>query len=449
MEILEKLIKNIIIIIAIAILVLLFSFNIMYVTYISDDLQEIVTVTMNTIGKLGITIIIGIGITLLWRKLEKLKLKQTTQIILFAVFMMVYLIAQGWWIRTRQATPVADQLDIYEAAVDMSEGNWDKLKPLLYFELYPQQLTLAFVYSFVFRILGASAEILQCINLIANLFSVLGLVLLTKQLSKQYQVNLAKTVILSMTFISLPMLVTFIYGDFVSMPFCMFALYHMMKYTMENKKRNAIFSAILMAIAYILRMNSLIYIVALGCYLILDLLKQATRKERLYKIIMLVLFVIISVLPNQMMKGALQTKLEQNKKATFPTTGFIYMGMSEGERGCGWFNDEIAYFNRKDIPLSKQEYKKGIKERLQYFAKNPMEAIQFYTIKTASMWTENTYSAIWYNQNFNFSKPEEEKLETQWLDEKVVRFKRVNDCVSKSISITNCIGNDFDTVKVS
>lgn len=42
----------------------------------------------------------------------------------------------------------------------------------------------------------------------------------------------------------------------------------------------------------------------------------------------------------------------------------------------------------------KTEYIDRIKERLTYFLQNPVESFKFYTEKIASMWTENTYSAI-------------------------------------------------------
>lgn len=435
MEKVNKLIKNTIMLIAISLLVIVFTLNLMTTASISNDVYEVVTVNANSIFVLLLTIAIAIGTIVLCKKIDAIHLKKKTQIVIFAILLAIYLILQCGWLNVRKAEPIADQLKVYEAASDMYENNWEKLKSSKYLELYPQQLTLAFVYSLVFRVAGVSIEVLQCLNVVANIFTMLALMLISKLLLKDYRVNLVKTAVLSMTFISLPLLATFIYGDFISLPMCLFAIYFMMKYTFIKQKKYALFSAVLMAMAYVLRMNSLIYLLALVCYLILDILEEKPSKKTLEKIGIIILFIVLSVLPASIMKNRLQEKLGYTKNNVFPATGFIYMGMEQGRRANGWFEEKIAFFNRDNIELAKQEYKTQILKRGKYLVKNPIEAMQFYTIKTASMWAENTYSAVWYNLNFNFTKSFEEKVETCLVDIKVLHSEKIIAIYQKALML--------------
>lgn len=448
-QILSKVMKNIIIIIAIMILTLVCLFNIMYTAYISDDIYEIVEIKSNSIQKIGLTMLIIFGLFILCKKLDDLKIDKKVQIILFAILISVYLIGQCWWLNTVEIKPVADQLFVYEAAVDMHNNNGERLKASPYFESYPQQLTLAFMYSIIFKLVGTSPKVLQCLNIIANIFTILGMVFIAKQLSKQYKVNRSKVVILSMTFITLPLLSTFVYGDFISLPMCLFAIYYIMKYSMEGKKKYGFFSAILMAIAYILRMNSLIYILAILIYMGLDLLKQEQkdRKQILEKLLMMLLFIAISIFPSMIMKARLQNKLELNRNRTFPTTAFIYMGMEEAKRGNGWYNEKIALFDRKNIEAVKQEYKEAIVNRMKYFVRNPVYSVDFYIAKTASMWTENTYSAIWYNQTFNSHETKEERLQRKWLDEILIQVREDVIVYQKALVLIIFVGTILTVLK--
>lgn len=417
-----KLIKNTIIIIGIVLLLIVFILNVIYTSNISDDIKEKVVRQTNSILIIIVSIIIALGICILLNKTKKINKK--LQIAIIIVVVLLYLIAQIVWIQERQAEPVADQRLVYNAAVNISKDNWEKLKTTNYLELYPQQLTLATTYSIILKIFGTDIKILQYCNAIANTISLIAILLITKQLSKQYEININKALLIMSTFITLPLLSTFIYGDFISLPMCLFSIYFIIKYGEKNKKRYAIISAIFISIAFIMRMNSLIYIIALFIYLILDILKT---EKKLAKIVVIIVFLAIAILPTNIIKTAIQHKLEFEKEKAFPTTGFLLMGMSETERANGWYNNNIASIGMSNVEKSKEVYKNAIKIRVESFIKKPLYAIKFYASKTVSMWAENTYSAIWYNQSFNFNKKSVPQPEKQDIDNKLIEAR--NDII--------------------
>ena len=71
--------------------------------------------------------------------------------------------------------------------------------------------------------------------------------------------------------------------------------------------------------------------------------------------------------------------------------------MEEGPRENGWYNESIGEPALKNPQGIKEEYLNRIKERLEYFSHNLGYTFNFYTMKLASMWSENTYAAIRYN----------------------------------------------------
>ena len=57
----------------------------------------------------------------------------------------------------------------------------------------------------------------------------------------------------------------------------------------------------------------------------------------------------------------------------------------------------------KDPENIGEKYKEKVKERLTYFTKNIRYALNFYIMKIASMWTENTYAAVRSNGQDKYS----------------------------------------------
>lgn len=410
----EKLAKNVIEIIGFILCTVIFVLNLMFMSLLADVTEKVhrYTIIMQTI-----IAILMIAIWLYVKKksmsnktYNKIKLSAKTKKIIFVVIIILYILMQISWITIRKATPIYDQGNVYYLAERMYK---DELDIIInsgyhqYFELYPQQLTLATIYFIIFKIFSSTnVFILQVINAFSNALTIIGLVLISKQLSKDYKVNLIKTVIIAIAFITLPLLSTFVYGDILSLPMCIFSVYFIMKYLQDNKKRYAFISSLFMWIAYMERMNNLIFILAIIVYLFLDLLKTKDRNVKLVlqKILILIIFVIISLVPSTIVKRVMQDKLELEKDRQFPTTGFLYMGMSEEYRGNGWYNNVIADYAWSDVENSKSEYKEGIQNRIQELIKDPIRCIRFYLSKTASMWTENTYASVWYNSSFNFGQ---------------------------------------------
>lgn len=424
---LEKILKRIIMIVAIVLLGVVFVLNIFLISSISNDNREVIWTRAYSVLGLFMSGLIAIGIYILCNrnysfsirisknndKIVNLSDKQIKTFIA-TIMIIAYFVGQVIWINYRNSYPVYDQQRTYNAAKSIYENNDNYILKNQYFELYPQQLTTAKIWSVLFSIFGSSSQKnLQYVNVFANCLSLIAIYLITTEFSKRYKVNKFTPLIIYMTFLTVPMLSTFVYGDEPSMAMSLFSVYFIMKYGRTNKCRYSIISAILMAISYALRMNNLIWMLAIIIYLVLNLFKKEDSLSNnkgsriidiIWKLAILVMFTFISILPATIIKSSMQEKYELNPQNRFPVLGFLCIGMENGQRSAGWYDDEIADLAWLDIENAKSEYPRLLKEKISNFAHNPIQAAKFYIKKTASMWTENTYAEIWYNQSFNIGR---------------------------------------------
>ena len=446
----EKFIKNVITIIALLLCIIVFLGNVIFTSTVSYDWVE--NVSYNYISIIStivvIAIIVGIMSTgnFIKEKWEsKLSIKKRR--IILAIIFIIYVAIQIFWIFIRNSYPIADSLYVYDAAKEMFEGK--TISQLKYFELYPQNLSLAYVFSKIFRILGSSnVLIIKFINVIANIFTVIGLYMITKLLNEKYEVNKSLLGILSFTYIPIILLVNFTYGDLISLPFAIFSMFFAMMYVKDSKYRYIVMSVISVAVSVILRMNNLIFVIAIVIYLGLDLLSNVKLKvlrenylKILLKTVVIILFIAIAILPSITVKDVLINRYALDEDKKFPTAGFIAMGMMEGTRANGWYHDTCAQIGWKNIENADDEYKIIIQDRLKGFSNNILKMGKFYIKKIVSMWSEPLNESIWQNLSFNFgedkSEPrsEEEIEESNKLDEKLTNESKIFETYQKALMI--------------
>lgn len=335
------------------------------------------------------------------------KQKEKIRKYLFIGSFIIYILFNIIWIMAVRPPIIGDTGFVCDLAETFFNGDLNAFLPNtiyanitrgMYMQGYHQQIPLAFIFSICFRIINFPIrELLRIVNVISNIFIVIAIYKINKHLSKKYNTNKILLLIFILTFISLPMLSTFVYGDIPSLALCLFSVYFMMKYIENKEVKYAIFSSICMMIAYMMRMNSLIFIIATVMYLLMNLAKEFTKKDLREKILNLLIigfFIVISIIPSKFVINYYLGKCNLEKDKSYPSESYFLMAMEESRRGNGWYNEEIAEYALENVDISKEEYRQRIKDRLKYFSENLGEGFEFYTMKLVSMWAENTYSAI-------------------------------------------------------
>lgn len=393
------------------------------------DLSEHITIEFNNFIYIIGMIILAISLYIInkvinekiYKDIEKNK---RIRKILFISTITIYAIFNIVWCIFIRPPIVGDQIHACNLAQTFYNGNLEEFLPNMtyaniplseYMQAYHQQISLSFVFSLFFRIINYDGiGILRVLNIIGNIFIVIALYKIGTQLSKSHKINKVILLFLITTFISLTMLSTFIYGDIPSIALCLFSVYFIMKYNETGKIKYPIIASILTMIAFMMRMNSLIFIIATVIYLLINLFNGITKrniKQNLIKVLIIAMYIIISIIPSSLVKTYYLNKYNLDKEKEYPNISYFLMAMEESWRGNGWYNEDIGEPALKD-PINKEiEYKDRIKERLIYFSKNLDYTFDFYTKKITSMWAENTYSAVRSNvskendQIVNITKP--------------------------------------------
>lgn len=350
----------------------------------SLDNSEHITISTN-----GIFYVIGLLITVFlifginkflnykFTNKKKKNLIFKISIIFYALFNIV------WCIVVRPAI-VADQIHACNLAQTFYSGDDSKFLfnqtyagiPLIeYIQAYYQQITLAFVFSIFFKIIHFDGiGILRVLNIIGNLGIVFALFKICTQLDKKYKTNKVLLLFLIFTFFSLTMLSTFIYGDIPSIALCLFSVYFMMKYVENKKISNAILASFLTMIAYMMRMNSLIFIIATVMYLLFSFFnnfKTHSLKHNIVELIIVFTYILISILPSNLVKSYYINKYNLDRTKAYPSISYFLMAMEESPRANGWYNESIGEPALKNPQEKKVEYVDEIKNRLNYFKDNP------------------------------------------------------------------------------
>lgn len=397
---------------AIICLVMIVILNIIYTTYLNASEQAVIHVN-------HLVYIIGLVITgiliysiseiiykYVYKDMNSEAKKRLRKILKIGAFVL-YIVFNIVWVVFINPKVIGDSVHVCNLAQTFYRNNLEEFlqNPTYmgvtlkeYMQAYPHQITLAFVYSIFFRIIHFDImEFLRVLNVLGNIGIVIALYKMNQQISKKYETNKVRLGIFIFTFISLPMLSTYIYGDIPSLALCLFSVYFMMKYRETKKIIYPIVASILTMIAYMMRMNSLIFIIATVIYLLLNIWKEWSKEEwknRILQMAIIITYIIISIAPASLVKNYYFQKYGLDKNKIYPNESYFLMAMEEGPRGNGWYNENIAGPALKNPKEMKIEYTQNIKDRLTYFSENLGYTLQFYSKKITSMWTENTYAAI-------------------------------------------------------
>ena len=109
------------------------------------------------------------------------------------------------------------------------------------------------------------------------------------------------------------------------------------------------------------------------------------------------IFIIISILPTNIVKNYMENKLQLEKENQFPTIGHINHGISyESFRGPGWYVDKYVD-EWKANGHNNEVFKQRAKSLINEYIHNPIMCFTFFINKIDSMWTDPTFGSVWYN----------------------------------------------------
>lgn len=355
--------------------------------------------------KLIIYILVSIVMVIVINWINSFNMKKHIKIIFTVISIGVYATFQVIWIQNSFLKAEADSGFVYGTA-KLLFNHQDIMKEhiLKYFSYYKQNIGLVIIYRVLMQIFHTdNINLFRYFNVVCNVVTVLGLYWIYIMLEKNNKPNGWLFYVLILGFLPISLLSTWVYGDFIGLSLGILSIACMIKYIKDKKVQFFIFSSLSMALSIIARGNSLIFIIAITMYLLFTIKEEKTTKEKIIRLLMIFLFIIISVAPNKILTGYISNKYQLNDKKEKSVITYLYMGVSEGKLANGWYNDEINEINtemkehEKEDKTIENKTKEKLKERVKYLLKNPGYTYWFYKYKVLSMWAEPTMGSKVYN----------------------------------------------------
>lgn len=347
--------------------------------------------------------------------------KRTLAIITGVVCVWYFAIGLILILRARSA-PAADAMTVYTMAEMVSRGDLSIVHPTdSYLSYYPQQIGLTTFLAGILWVLNkftlpiAEYHFVKLVYLAMICAATVAQGNIVRRLWKN---DSATAVFLMLSALNLPYIVyaTFIYNEIPS--YCFFSvgaclLTELFVGTSENRgednkgignkgKENkgiknlvlALLSIVCFALAVLLRKNILVLIIAVVITVIFQWIGRRKWEWLAYGIAVAVCSIMI-----------LPTVLSVYEKAAGSTVNsgvtaksYFAMGMQESDgRGPGWYNGfNYDTFEQSGCdPVAADIISDAaIKERMDYFGKNPGKAVSFYSRKIATQWFDGTYASL-------------------------------------------------------
>lgn len=323
--------------------------------------------------------------------------------------------------------PSGDQLNVTAGASMCLNGNYEMLQPGGYIGLYGQQKGFMFLYEILFALFGEF-----CYDVAAKfhvLFYVMTLFfgfMLLKVNGKTAAHRILFCLLLDFCvpfFIYLP----YIYGDLPSICFSMVLFWALESYGKTFKKRYIVFACIAAALGYMVRMNILIVLIAVGIGMALNTLLHLN-----WRFIMAgVCAVAIAFVSVKAVNIMYEVRSGYRNVEGLHSILWIAMGLQETDGMPGVYNhyqqDAFSTANG-DQKLAAQIAREYIAQRAKEMKDNVPETVDFFKRKLQMQWLEPTYEGLYATVTFDEEKPVYDFIESLYYGEIHEKVWKFADC---------------------
>lgn len=381
---------------------------------VTRGLEKIFLCQYNTFGVLLKVIIFAVLVCLVSRLLCCIP-ESKGRIIIPAVVAAFSFAVSLFWVLGSKTYPQADQEYTYRAGLLLAKGKemlYTEPEVLSYIQMYQQQLGLAMFYAVLFRLTGVmSFKVLLVLNAICVPVIIISVYVITCKVTKNY--NCAVTsLIFTATCLSMYFYTSFAYGEITSTAFSLLCVVFAMNiidgfslsFAQMNPHRRVCyvlnyFGCFAFAfLAAMTRLNSVIVMIAISIVVFI----KAVSSKRFTGLLVIAAVILGALLPGKLSKSIYAQELQGS--GGMPSVLWIAMGMQESDGLCGWtnyYNVATYYESGQDTQLASQMALQDIRERLDFFAANPVEAVKFYGQKFESQWNCPLYQSVQMNSRIN------------------------------------------------
>ncbi|MEA5016175.1 MAG: hypothetical protein VB099_16610 [Candidatus Limiplasma sp.] len=367
-------------------------------------LERVVYVRDPVLLTLGLMGCLALLVRLLLRFEKALPLGWCTGVFLGLVFIVGVL-----WMNSLSAIPRADAQKCYSAGVQLALGR--PLESPQYFQKYPFQAGYALYCELFVRLFGEySTPKIGYANALLLALSYAALLALLWDSCHDKRLQLCAVALLALLIQPL-FYVTFVYGFIPGLAFSLWGLVLAQRWVRQKRWWHLPLAAALCAVAVVLKPNY--WIMAVAILLVLLLYCARPRHIRWLPLALLVVLVPMAALWGA--QRCFESRAGLPLGEGTPQSAWFAMGLQEGSRASGWYNDYTALALDPvtlDSGAAHRQALEDIQARLKVFAADPAYALSFFHDKLVSQWSETTYEALWVNRTLTFTQPPSPAVES-------------------------------------
>ncbi len=314
------------------------------------------------------------------------------------------------WVTICHVAPRADGASVcLIAQLLLESGDYGFMNPPAYMGFNPHLYGLLTVIQLLFRIFGVNNYIaFQYMNaLCMPLLFYSGYKLLMLIYSKWEPVLYYMALFVSC--LPLFLYVPFVYGEITSITFTMVLMWQVVRFCKTGRKSCFAWGTLAIVIACVMRMNSLIVLIAAGIVLVIHTCRHAKWQAALWLLVM-----VVAVSASDACIRAYYKNVSGNEISDgIPPISYILMGLEDGEDGPGWFsNTNYDEFIRHDYDtaLTAADNTIAVKERLKTFGNDKSYAIDFFRRKILTQWNAPAYNSLYETCYFDCAEDELPKV---------------------------------------
>ena len=306
--------------------------------------------------------------------------------------------------------PWADQAYACRVAMELRIGDYSAFEPGGYLDRYPNNAGMVLVLYYLSFFFGPQCyRVFQLLNVGMMLA---GIVLLYKLAGKLFPeaspFSRFLTFLLAAVFTPYQYYITFVYGNVAGYTLVLLAVYCAYLFYEGHKFRYALFSALAIAAAVVLKQNYYIEFIALLIFFVIDLLKTKSGKG----VLALAVLIAATAASGFMARQVLTHITGMPLSGGIPSSAWIQMGLTSGSDtpmqhkeealGPGWYDEynyDVYTENGFDSELTAQAVKEDLRHTADYYAAHPSQFADFLYRKVITMWTAPCFEGPWLQRN--------------------------------------------------
>ena len=335
---------------------------------------------------------------------------------------VLVLLCSLFWITVCCVKAKADGGQLCYVARLVMEGRFGTMVPPGYMSYNPHQFSLLLVIQTLFALFGVgNYQAFQYMNALCMPLLFYAGYKLMELMEAGWEARVYY-IVLFFTNMPLFLYIAYVYGETISITFTMVLMWQVLRFCKTRKKSSILWGTLAIMFACIMRMNSLIVLIAAG----IVLLFYTLRKFRFAAAIWFVLMLVCVFASDAAIRAYYEHVSGNEVLDGIPYISYVRMGLQDGERGPGWFdqsNYDALLLHDYDTKLTAKDEKYAVKARLGQLWADKLQGIDFFRRKILSQWNSPAYHGFYETAAFKCEKEELPWLVKQIYFEKKEMFK--------------------------